>query len=213
MVLVVVLVVTPGRRVAALLAGVSAGTWFDFFLTRPYESFTISHSADIQTSAMLVVVAVAVGELAARERRHKSESTTGNDALEAAQRVSGLVADGASAEAVVAEVNAALMALLYLRACRFDATRTAVTVPFVERPGYVSYTAFRWDTVNDGLPVGEVGLPVRFEHRLLGLFVLEGGDPPVPVAPQRLRAAVLLADLAGLAIAGDRRPHLSVMPA
>ena len=211
MVLVVVLVVSPGRRLAALLAGVSAGVWFDFFLTRPYESFTISHSADIQTAAMLVAVAVGVGELAARERQHKSQSVTGHDALQSVQAVSELVAQGASAEVVTSAAEDALVRLLHLRSCRFDPARAVVTVPFVERPGYISYTAFRWDARNDGLPVGEVTLPVSFEHRLLGRFVLEGPDPPVPVEPERLHAAVVLADLAGLALATGRRPHLSVV--
>lgn len=71
MVAVVVLVVAPGRRLAALVAGISAGLWFDFFLTRPYESFTISRSADMQTTVLLLVVAVGVGELAARDRHHR----------------------------------------------------------------------------------------------------------------------------------------------
>src|ERR1039458_4731973 len=53
MVAVVVVVVAPGRRLAALVAGISAGVWFDFFLTRPYESFALNRSADIQTTVLL----------------------------------------------------------------------------------------------------------------------------------------------------------------
>ena len=91
MVGIVVLVVAPGRRLSALVAGISAGVWFDFFLTRPYESFTISRSADVQTTVLLLVVAVGVGELAARERRHRSQSTSGTDGLAAVQAVARLV--------------------------------------------------------------------------------------------------------------------------
>jgi hypothetical protein len=39
---------TPPRRV---LAALSAGVWFDFFLTRPYERFAINDRADIDTPA------------------------------------------------------------------------------------------------------------------------------------------------------------------
>jgi K+-sensing histidine kinase KdpD len=46
----------------------------DFFLTKPYESFTMNRSADQETTALLIVVAVAVGEIAARSRHHHTET-------------------------------------------------------------------------------------------------------------------------------------------
>ena len=208
MVLVVVLVVTPGRRFAALVAGVSAGAWFDFFLTRPYESFAISRSADVQTWAMLVAVGVGVGELAARERQHRNESTTGADALSAVKAVSEIVADGAAPEVVTEAVRKALVPLLRLASCEFDPSQAAVTVPFVERPGYVSYAAFRWDAGASGLPLTPVTLPVCFERQLLGRFVLKGPDPAVPTEASRLETAAVLADLAGIALARAKPRHL-----
>lgn len=204
MVLVVVLVVTPGRRLAALVAGVSAGAWFDFFLTRPYESFAISRSSDIQTWAMLVVVGVAVGELAARERRHRNESTTGADALAAVKAVGELVADGAAPEVVTEAVREALVPLLHLASCEFDPSQAAVTVPYIERPGHVSYGPFFWDTGAEGLPPTPTTLPVRFERQLLGRFVLQGPNPAIPTEASRLRTATVLADLAGIALAKAR---------
>lgn len=60
MVVVVAVCVLPGRRAAALAAGLSAGVWFDFFLTRPYERFTISRSSDVQTTVLLAVVGILV---------------------------------------------------------------------------------------------------------------------------------------------------------
>jgi hypothetical protein len=208
MVAVVVLVVTPGRRLAALVAGISAGMWFDFFLTRPYESFAINRSADIQTTVLLVVVAVGVGELAARDRRHRTDSTSGSDGLAAVQAVSQLVADGAPPGPVVEAVQSALIPLLSLESCTFDSSPAAVTVPFIERPGYVSYSVYRWDAADEGLPPSPVTLPVRSGGRLLGRFVLEGSPLGVHIDDQRLVTAVVLADLAGLALARSpsRRP-------
>ncbi len=145
MVAVVVVVVAPGRRLAALVAGISAGLWFDFFLTRPYESFAISRSADIQTTVLLLVVAVGVGELAARDRQHRTDSTSGSEGLAAVQSVSELLAAGAAAKAVIDAVREALVPLLRLESCHFDPRRDPVTVPFIERPGYVSYA---------GVPMG-----------------------------------------------------------
>lgn len=211
MVAVVVVVVTPGRRLAALAAGVSAGVWFDFFLTRPYESFTISHSADIQTSVLLLVVAVGVGEIAARDRHHRAESTSANDGLAAIQTVSRMVADGDGAEKVLATVGAALVPLLNLDACHFDASREPVTIPYIERPGYVSYSVYRWDSQSAGLPVSPVTLPVKSGPTVLGRFVLQGSARAAPLEDQRLVTALVLADLAAVVLArqGDEPPAVT----
>jgi K+-sensing histidine kinase KdpD len=42
LILVVVAVAAVGHRLAGALAALSAAAWFDFFLTRPYERFTIT---------------------------------------------------------------------------------------------------------------------------------------------------------------------------
>jgi hypothetical protein len=204
MVAVVVVVVTPGRRLAALVAGVSAGLWFDFFLTRPYESFAVSRSADLQTTVLLVVVAVAVGELAARDRQHRADDSTSIEGLAALQTVAQLLAEGAAVEAVLGGVGDALTALLRLDTCRFEADGGPVKVPYVDRPGYVSYSIYRWDTSREGLPVGVVTLPVEYDGRRLGRFLMQGPFPGLPIRPQALSVAVTLGDLAGLALARAR---------
>jgi GAF domain-containing protein len=207
-----VVVVAPGRRFAALVAGISAGMWFDFFLTRPYESFSINRSADIQTTVLLLVVAVGVGELAARDRQHRTDSTSGTEGLAAVQSVSELVAAGAAAKPVIDAVRDALVPLLHLESCRFDPSGAAVTVPFIERPGFVSYSVYRWDAADQGLPPSPVTLPVRSGGRLLGRFMLEGPIVPVHIDDQRLMTAVVLADLTGVVL--DRsEPRRRAVPA
>ena len=64
LVLVVVAVAANGYRLAGLLAAVSAAVWFDFFLTRPYERFAITSRDDLETTILLLVIGVAVTELA-----------------------------------------------------------------------------------------------------------------------------------------------------
>jgi K+-sensing histidine kinase KdpD len=39
---------------------VSVAVWFDFFLTQPYERFTITRRTDIETTVLLLVIGVAV---------------------------------------------------------------------------------------------------------------------------------------------------------
>jgi len=67
----VVAVAAIGNRLAGALAAVSAAAWFDFFFTLPYYRFTIAGTDDIRTAVLLLVVGVAVSQLAARARRLK----------------------------------------------------------------------------------------------------------------------------------------------
>ena len=41
-----------------------SGVWFDFFLTEPYLRLTIADSDDIETTVLLVLIGVAVTEIA-----------------------------------------------------------------------------------------------------------------------------------------------------
>src|SRR5215469_14312041 len=69
LVLVVVGVAAAGHRPAGVLAAVSAAVWFDFFLTVPYEEFTITRRADLETTVLILAVGIAVTEMAVRGRR------------------------------------------------------------------------------------------------------------------------------------------------
>ena len=66
LVLVVVTVAATGYRLAGVLASVSAAVWFDFFLTVPYYQFTITRRADVETAALILVIGIAVTEIAVR---------------------------------------------------------------------------------------------------------------------------------------------------
>jgi K+-sensing histidine kinase KdpD len=70
--LVVVAVAANGYRLAGYLAALSAAFWFDFFLTPPYETLTIHPRADIDTIALLLVIGVAVTEIAVWGRRQNA---------------------------------------------------------------------------------------------------------------------------------------------
>ncbi len=61
LILVVVAVAASGHRLAGVLAAVSAAAWFDFFLTVPYERFTITRRADIETTVLLAIGAAGRG--------------------------------------------------------------------------------------------------------------------------------------------------------
>src|SRR5580658_7858307 len=71
LVVVIVAVAANGHRPAGWIAAGASAVWFDFFLTRPYERFAISRHTDIETTVLLLVVGIAVTEIAARSRMHK----------------------------------------------------------------------------------------------------------------------------------------------
>ena len=69
MILVVVAVAANGYRLAGILAALSVAVWFDFFLTQPYETFSITRRNDIETTVLLLVIGIAVTEIAVWGRR------------------------------------------------------------------------------------------------------------------------------------------------
>ena len=74
LVVAVVAVASGGRRPAAVAAALSAAAAFNLFHTRPYYSLRIDSSDDIVTALLLLVVGIAVGELALRGRRARYEA-------------------------------------------------------------------------------------------------------------------------------------------
>jgi signal transduction histidine kinase len=78
LILVVVAVAAIGYRLAGVLAALSAAAWFDFFLTYPYERFNITRRADIETTILLLVIGVAVTELAVWGRQQHAAAAIAN---------------------------------------------------------------------------------------------------------------------------------------
>jgi predicted Na+-dependent transporter len=62
----VLVVATSGRRSAAALAALSAALSYDYYHTLPYHSLTIANGNDAVATLVLGLVALAVGQIAAR---------------------------------------------------------------------------------------------------------------------------------------------------
>jgi K+-sensing histidine kinase KdpD len=100
LVVVVVAVAALGSRVGGVLAAVSAAAWFDFFFTRPYERFTIRGSADLTAAVLLLVVGLAVSQLAARARRLQVIAITDAGYLALIHEVASMAKSAAPADSV-----------------------------------------------------------------------------------------------------------------
>ena len=209
LVLVIVAVAAAGRRVAGLLAAVSAAVWFDFFLTVPYERLTITRHADAETTVLILAVGVAVTEIAVRGRRQRDAAARRAWYLDGITAAARAAAVGAEPQQLISEACAGLTRLLGLSACRFQDSAAGIgSPPRLLRDGRVVTSAGQtWDTELAGLPPGQdTELLAEAGGLLQGRFLLTPG-PGRPTPEQRLIAAGL-ADQAGAALAGARRGSL-----
>ena len=203
MVVVVALVVLPGQRTAALLAGLSAGVWFDFFLTQPYERFSIQRSSDVQTAVLLAIVGVLIGEIAVRRRQARSDTRTARDEVVSLYVVAEMLSAGSRADEVVVLVAEQLRDLLFLVDSRFDPGGGDADGPVLDRSGELHYGQLNWSLAADGLPNRDVILPVESGKRRFGTYVLRGPALGVPITQDRRLAAVALSDLAGASLSAE----------
>lgn len=200
LVVVVVAVAALGSRAAGVVAALSAAAWFDFFLTRPYQHFTISHGDDITTTSLLLAVGVAVSQLAAHTRTLKLVTVTDAAHLARIHDTASLVQAGGSPYAVVDQVRQQLTEILGLRDCRFEHGTLLGRHPSLEQDGSVTVGRSHWDLDRDGWPRQEIELRAQVGGRYLGRFMLQP-QPGTVVPPLQTRlVAVSLADHVGAAL-------------
>jgi hypothetical protein len=211
LVVAIVAVASTGRRLAAATSALVSALSFDFFLTRPYQSFRIARHADFITEILLLVVGLAVGELAARGRSHRDAAWQGRHEMALLHSVTELAATGREAQVVAARAASEIAGLLSLRACRFSTQPSVRASARVTPDGQVMVGNELWSTGDLGLPTRSIDLPVRSGGWVLGHFHLTP-TPGKPVPSDRLLVAVAIADQVGAALAADesaRQPAAS----
>ena len=202
MLLLVVAVAANGDRLAGILAAVSVAVWFDFFLTRPYERFTITRRTDIETTILLLIIGIAVTELAVWGRRQQSAASRRAGYLDGINAAAQSVATGGSPSALIDQVSGQLTQLLSLQACRFQHGAAGLGRPArMHHDGTVTVARQAWDVDTKGFPPGtDIELLVESGGEFQGRFLmtaLPGARPPLE---QRL-LAVAFADQVGAALA------------
>jgi K+-sensing histidine kinase KdpD len=200
--LVVVAVAANGYRLAGILAAVSVAVWFDFFLTRPYETFSITRRTDIETTVLLLVIGIAVTEIAVWGRRQHMAASRRAGYLDGINSAAQAVAAGGSASALIEQVTSQLTQLLALRSCRFQYGVAGVGRPArLRRDGSVAIGQRAWGVDAEGFPTGsDTELLVESGGLLQGRYLMTPGPDARPTLEQRL-LAVALADQVGAALA------------
>jgi hypothetical protein len=205
LVLVIVAIASTGHRVAGFVAAIVSGLAFDYFLTHPYESFRITRHSDFITEILLLVVGLAVGQIAARGQHHRAAASEGRRQMAMLHSVTELAATGKDPETVIEAALHELSELLALRECRFTERHPGPDSARVTPDGQVNVGNRTWSTEDLGLP-RNVDLPVRSGGWLLGHFLLTP-TPGKPISPERLLVAVAIADQVGAALAAEESPN------
>jgi hypothetical protein len=206
LVVVVVAVAANGHRLAGALAALSAAVWFDFFFAPPYQRFSIAKASDVETAALLLVVGLAVSQLAARARRLQTIAVTDADYLSQLHSTAELTQFARSPSAVIDQVKRQLTGLLDLRDCRFEYGSLLGHPPRLEQDGTVIVGRRHWDVDRRGFPDEEIELRTFGNGHFYGRFMLRPSPGTTPSLQARL-VAVTLADQVGRALETAETTH------
>jgi K+-sensing histidine kinase KdpD len=202
LVLLVVAAAATGIRMAGLVAALSCATWFDFFLTEPYQQFTITDREDIETAVLLVLVGVAVSEIALWGRRQQAKASREQGYLDGVVSTAASVGAGRrSASSLVDDVCEHIVDILQLDGCRFDLDSDPV-LAVLHDDSSMTYDGHPYDVYRYGLPTdSEIALVVQSGGVVRGRFLLTATTRVVRPTQEQLRVAVALASQVGAALA------------
>jgi hypothetical protein len=198
-IVVVVAIAVVGNRFTGFVASIGAAAWFDFFLTRPYETFDINQRSDIQTSVCIVVVGFIVTELAARNRHHYRTATEESDYVAMIHNFAELASASGPTSEIISRAASSIRELLDLRACRFEKLTSEPPLARIGPSGEITHVGLLWPVRQIGIPGPEAEILAKWRGEVMGRFVLTP-TPGVPVSIERRIVARSLADLVGAAL-------------
>jgi hypothetical protein len=187
-------------RPVGLVAAVSSAVWFDFLWTRPYQALAIRAREDVETAVLLVLVGLAITEIAAWGRRQQAAASREAGFRDGLLAAAEAVATGDSPTAVIDRVAEQLVPLLGLERARFD-HGTGLGHPRLAHDGSVVWRDRTVDVDADGLPPERpTELLVESGGQFRGRFLLTPRPEARPTRAERLVAAAL-ADQVGASLA------------
>jgi Domain of unknown function (DUF4118) len=206
-VLAVVAVAATGHRLAGLVAAVVSAAAFDFFLTRPYLTFAIARRDDVEAAVLLVLIGLAVSEIALWGRRQQARASVRAGYLDGVVAAARLAASGVTSPSDVVELVARqIHDVLDLDGCRFDPGPSDLGRPRWEADGHIVWRGRAVDVNREGLPtLDAIELPLTSGGLDCGRYLLTSTSAVRRPDAERRRVAVALADQAAAALAGGGR--------
>jgi hypothetical protein len=200
LVLLVIAAASTGVRVAGIAAAISAGVWFDLFLTEPYGRLSINDSNDIEAAVLLVVIGAAVTEVALWGHRQQARANRRAGYLDGVLGTAEIVTLRSEApDALVAHVADQIRQILNVSKCRFVAGPVRdPRIPLLDHHGGVSRRGNPIDVDRDGLPTDDdIALVVTRAGVTVGHFLLTSASSIARPTLEQRKVAILLADQAG----------------
>jgi hypothetical protein len=194
MVAVIALLAVLGNRVAGVVASISGALWFDFFLTRPYDRFAISHRPDLETTIAILIVGLIITELAARSRHHWRAASDSTQYVSMIHSVAELAAASVPVGVVIEEACNSLVKLLSLRSCRFDRFLSDPPLARIQSNGEVVNVGMQWPAREIGIPGPESEILAQWRGQVQGRFVVTP-TRGAPVTLEQRIVAVALVDV------------------
>lgn len=194
MVLAVVGASATGDTVAGVASAVSAAVAFDFFLTVPYYSLSIYERDDVELAIVLVVVGLAVTELALWGHRQQAVARERSGYIDGVLGLSDVIATGSDA-ALPRTIGAAITQVLGVDRVAWMRGEPSPNAPVVGRDGAVHVDGRNLRVDRRGLPTDLVTvIPVSGGDLVIGHFTLVAATRVVRPGRDQPRAAVLLAE-------------------
>lgn len=189
-----------GGRVAGVVSALTATAAFDFFHTQPYNSLKIDNVADLETCLLLLVVGIAIGELAVRVDRSREAGRGNRGELLRVHRVARLAADGESVDDLISAITAELTSMLGLHGCLFERPPFVGRYATLHQSGAITGPNTRQYTKRGfGLPRDGVELPIVVGDDTVARFVLLP-SPGLGVSVDRRMVAVTIAGQLGVVL-------------
>ncbi len=195
LVLIVVGAAATGDRIAGVLAALAAAVGFDFFLSPPYLQFRIDSVEDAELAVLLLLVGVAVSELASWGIRQSAAATEQagfvQGALESAILAGGSVgtADG------LRRASDGIRKVLGAEAVAFVYGDHDAGAAVINQDGSVRRRGADLDVATGGLPGGDhyAAIPIAHNGAQTGYFRVTNPIRTVRPSRDQLRVAALLA--------------------
>jgi Domain of unknown function (DUF4118) len=196
LVLCVGAVATVGGRWPGIVGSVAGATAFDLFDTPPYGQLLMNRASDVITTVVLVAAGIIVAELCVRLHSYRVIAARRGEDFTVLSGAARLMSFGEEPAMVVGSLAGELVTRVGLKDCEFRYGPPTGDRPCVARDG--SLLPGDSDTDAD---VTEIDLPVWAGTEVVGCYRLSLSTP-YPPAPDRLLAAVGIAEQAGAALAG-----------
>jgi K+-sensing histidine kinase KdpD len=196
LVLLVVGSAATGDRLAGVLAVVASTIGFDFFLTSPYLQLRIDSVEDVLLAGLLLVVGLAVSELASWGIRQSAAANRQAGFVKGALESADLAAGSTNLPDALERVADSIKALLGAEQVSFEYGDHAATAAVINRDGTMRHKGRTFDVELTGLPTGPyvyTVIPVVQHGGQIGYFRIATPTREIRPTRDQLRVAVLLA--------------------